>query len=120
MALDIFLEGTDTVGLEPFFQWLRVCVAMLDAEAHFHEDSSAVVVVRTLSAAMYGLFPTEAGQVGRVMKAQLLSLRDANCWPGEEAVRPEALPALVKNIAVNFMEHFFKGEGRAIVRREVA
>jgi len=29
------------------------------------------------------------------------------------------LPALVKNIAKNFMDHFFKGEGRAIVRREV-
>jgi len=26
---------------------------------------------------------------------------------------------LAKNIAKNFMDHFFKGEGRAIVRREV-
>ena len=40
-------------------------------------------------------------------------------WPGEAAVRPEALPALAKNIAKNFMDHFFKGEGRAIVCREV-
>ena len=54
------------------------------------------------------------------MKAQLHSLRDLNFrWPGEEVVRPEVLPALAKNIAVNFMEHFFKGEGRAIVRHEV-
>ena len=29
------------------------------------------------------------------------------------------LPPLAKNIAKNFMDHFFKGEGRAIVRREV-
>ena len=40
-------------------------------------------------------------------------------WPGEAAVRPEALPALAKNIAKNFMDHFFKGEGRAIMRCEV-
>ena len=55
-----------------------------------------------------------------VTKAQLRSLRDANFrWPGEEAVHLETLPPLVKNIAKNFMDHFFKGEGRAIVRREV-
>ena len=29
------------------------------------------------------------------------------------------LLALAKNIVVNFMERFFKGEGRALVRREV-
>ena len=76
VALDMFLEDTDTVGLESFFQWLRVCVAMLDAGAHFHEDISVVVAVRTLSAVVYGLFPAEAGTVGRVTKAQLRSLRD--------------------------------------------
>jgi hypothetical protein len=93
---------------------------MLDAGAHFHEDISAVVAVCTLSAAVYGLFPSEAGQAGRVMKAQLRSLRDSSFrGPGEEAVCPEVLPALANNITVNFMEHFFKGEGRAIVRREV-
>ena len=37
----------------------------------------------------------------------------------EEAVRPETLPALAKNIAKNFMDHFFKGEGRVIVQCEV-
>ena len=120
VALDMFSEGTDTVGLEFFFQWLRACVAMLYTGAHFHEDISTVVAVRTLSAVVYGLFPSEAGQAGGVMKAQLRSLRDSSFhWPGEEAVHPETLPALAKNIAVNFMEHFFKGEGHAIVRREV-
>ena len=120
VAPDIFPEGTDIVGLESFFQWLGTCIAMVDTGAHFHEDINAVVAVRTLSAVVYGLFPTEAGGTGRVTKAQLRSLRDANFrWPGEEAVRPETLPPLAKNIAKNFMDHFFKGEGRAIVRREV-
>ena len=72
------------------------------------------------SAPQCGLFPTEAGQVGGVTKAQFRSLCDANFrWPGEEAVRPEVLPTLAKNIAVNFMEYFFEGEGRAIMRCEV-
>ena len=53
------------------------------------------------------------------MKAQLHCLHDEGFpWPGEDAVRPEALPALAKNIAKNFMDNF-KGEGRAIVHREV-
>ena len=93
---------------------------MVEAGAHFHEDISAVVAVCTLSIAVYGLFPAKAGAPGGVMKAQLRSLHDANFrWLGEEAVRPETLPPLAKNIAKNFMDHFFKGEGRAIVRREV-
>ena len=120
MAPNMFPEGTDTIGIGSFFQWLRACVAMLDAGAHFHEDISAMVAVRTLSAAVYSLFPSEAGQASVVTKAQLRSLRDSSFrWPGEETVCPETLPALAKNIAVSFMEHFFKGEGRAIVRREV-
>ena len=57
----LLTEGTDTVGLSSFFQWLRACVAMLDAGAHFHKDISAMVAVRTLSAVVYGLFPSEAG-----------------------------------------------------------
>ena len=93
---------------------------MLDAGAHFQEDISAVVVVRTLSAAVYGLFAAKAGNAGGVTKAQLRSLHDESFrWLGEKAVCPETLPALAKNIAKNFMDHFFKGEGRSIVRREV-
>ena len=93
VAPDIFPEGTDTVGLESFFQWLRACVAMVEAGVHFHEDISAVVAVRTLSAAVYGLFPAEAGAPSGVTKAQLRSLRNANFrWPGEKAVRSEMLP----------------------------
>ena len=84
---------------------------MLDAGAHFHED---------ISAAVYSLFPSEAGQASVVTKAQLRSLRDPSFhWLGEDTVNPDALPALVKNIAVSFMERFFKGEGRALVQHEV-
>jgi len=120
VAPDMSSEDTDTVGLEAFVKWLRACVAMLDVGAHFHEDLSAVVAVNTLSAAVYGLFPTEASNTGGVTKAQLRSLRDKGfCWPEEDAVRPEMLPALVKNIAKNFMDHFFKGEGRALVRAKL-
>ena len=116
----MFLEGTDTIVLGSFFQWLRACVAMLDAGAHFHEDISAMVAVRTLSAAVYSLFPYEAGQASIVTKAQLCSLRDPSFrWPGEDTVNPDVLPALAKNIAVCFMERFFKGEGCALVQREV-
>ena len=120
VALDMFPEGTDTVGLGSFFQWLRACVAMLHAGAPFHEDISAMVAVRTLSAAVYGLFPSKAGHTSGVTKAQLRSLHGSSFrWPGKETVCPETLPALAKNITVNFMERFFKGEGRALVRREV-
>ena len=93
---------------------------MLDAGAHFHEDISAMVAVRTLSAAVYSLFPSEARQASVVTKAQLRSLHDPSFrWPGKETVCPETLPALAKNIAVSFMERFFKGEGHALVQREV-
>ena len=115
------VSSGDTVGVDDFFKWLRACIAMLDAGAHFNEDISAVVAVRTLSAAVYGLFPSVATSASTMTKAQLRSLRDEGfAWPGEDAVRPEALPALAKNIAKNFMDHFFKGEGRAIVRHEVS
>ena len=93
---------------------------MLYTGAHFNEDISDVVAVRTLSAVVYSLFPSEAASASTVTKAQLRCLRDEGFqWPGEAAICLEALPALAKNIAKNFMDHFFKGEGRAIVRREV-
>jgi hypothetical protein len=73
-----------------------------------------------LNAAVYGLFPAKSGNTSSVTKEQLCSLRHSSFrWPGEEVVRPETLPALAKNIAKNFMDHFFKGEGHTIVQREV-
>jgi len=70
------VSSEDTVGVDVFFKWLRACIAMRDAGAHFHEDISVVVAVRTLSAAVYGLFLAEAGNAGSVTKAQLCSLHD--------------------------------------------
>ena len=79
-----------------------------------------MVAVRTLSATVYSLFPSEAGQAGVVTKTQLRSLRGPSFrWPGEDTANPDALPTLAKNIAVSFMERFFRGEGRALVQREV-
>jgi molecular chaperone GrpE (heat shock protein) len=105
------VSSGDTVGVDDFFKWLRACIATLYAGAHFNEDISAVVAVRTLSAAVYSLFPFEAASASTVMKAQLCCLRDEGFpWPGEDAVRPEALPALAKNNAKKFMDHFFKAK----------
>ena len=114
------VSSEDTVGVDDFFKWLRACIAMLDAGAHFNEDINAVVAVRMLSAAVYSLFPYEAAGASTVTKAQLRCLRDEGFpWPGEDAICPEALPALAKNTAKNVVDHFFKGERCAIVRREV-
>ena len=79
----------ETVGLEDFFRWLRTCVAMVEASARFYEDLSAIVAVRTLSATVYGLFPSASGYAGSVTKGQFCSLRDPGfAWPGDDAVRP--------------------------------
>jgi hypothetical protein len=83
------VSSGDTVGVDDFFKWLRACIAMLDAGAHFNEDISTVVAVRTLSAAVYNLFPPEAASTSTVTKGQLRCLRDEGfSWPGEAAVRP--------------------------------
>ena len=69
------VSSEDTVRVDDFFKWLRACIAMLDAGAHFNEDISAVVTVRTLSAAVYSLFPSKAVGASTVTKAQLRCLR---------------------------------------------
>ena len=69
------VSSGDTVRVDDF-KWLRACIAMLDAGAHFNEDISVVVAVRTLSAAVYSLFSSEAASASTVTKAQLRCLRD--------------------------------------------
>ena len=66
-ALDV--SSGDTVRVDDFFKWLRACFAMLDAGAHFNEDISAVVAVRTLSVVVYSLFPSEAASASTVTKS---------------------------------------------------
>ena len=91
------VSSKDAIEVETFFKWLRACVTMLDAGAHFHEDISAVVAVCTLSVAVYGLFLADAGNAGSVTKAQLCSLHNEGFfWSEEDVVRPEVLPALAK------------------------
>ena len=70
------VSSEDTVVVDDFFKWLRACIAMLDAGAHFNEDISVVVAVRMLSAEVYILFPSEAAGASTVTKAQLRCLRD--------------------------------------------
>ena len=96
------VSSEDTVGVDDFFKWLHACIAMSDAGAHFNEDISAVVAVRTLGAAVYGLFPSEATSASTVTKAQLRCLRDEGFpWPGEDGICPEVLPALAKKLLKN-------------------
>ena len=70
------VSSGDTVRVDDFFKWLLACIAMLDAGAHFNENISDVVAVRTLSAAVYSLFSSEAASASTVTKAQLRCPRD--------------------------------------------
>ena len=98
------------------FWWLRTCVAMADSFSSFFGDLSAAVAARTLSVAVCGLLPAEAGNADTILKAQLHTLRDRSFpWPPVESVRPKALPALPKNIAKNFVETFFCEKGHGLV-----
>jgi len=94
VAPDIFPEGTDTVGLGSFFQWLRAYVAMVEAGARFHEDIS------------------DEGPALLSPRRKLPLARRGGRSPGDAASHGLEYPK-------NFMDHFFKGEGRAIVQREV-
>ena len=82
-------------------------------------DLSAVVAVRSLCAAVCKLLPEGSGTEASVTKTQLCTMRDPTfVWPSPEEVRPEALPALPKNIAKNFTASFFETHGRDLVRAE--
>ena len=49
-------------------------------------------------------------------KVKLRTLRDPGVqWPSTEEVKPEMLPALPRNIAMNFMATFFQESGREVV-----
>ena len=77
------------------------------------------MAVRSLSAAVCKLLPEGGGSEASLMKTQLRTMRDSTfVWPSPDEVRPEALPALPKNIAKNFTSSFFKTHGRDLVRGE--
>lgn len=101
--------STDRLDMNQFFDWLRTCLAMLDARSKLYGDLSAVVTARTSAASVCNFLPTEADSPQTISKTQLHTLRSSSFgWPSEEAVRLENLPPLPKNIAKNFIESFFK------------
>jgi len=98
-----------TISISELFRWLRACVAMANSGSWAMGDLSAVVAVRSLSAAICRLLPAGGGADAAFTKAQLWSMRNATFeWPPPEEVRPDALPLLPKNIARNFTVTFFK------------
>lgn len=108
----------EDLDINHFLDWLQACLAMLDTGSKLYGDLSAVVVARTLAASVCSLLPTEAGITPIISKAQLSTLRDRSFeWPSVEAVRPENLPPLPKNISKNFIESLFKGTGASLVKR---
>lgn len=73
---------------------------MLETGSCLYGDLSAVVAARSLAALVCSLLPSEGGSSQVILKAQLRTLRDRDfVWPSEEAVLPENLPTLPKNIA---------------------
>ncbi|RLN28310.1 uncharacterized protein C2845_PM05G15310 [Panicum miliaceum] len=113
------LASPDDLEIHQFFEWLLKCLAMLESASHFYGDLSAIVAARTLAASVYHLLPAKGSGSQGIMKAQLCSLRDRSFgWPSEEAVQPDQLPALPKNVAKNFIESFFKVTGPTLVCRE--
>jgi hypothetical protein len=62
------------------------------------DDLSAVVVVRSLSAAICRLLPADGGAKSSVMKAQLWRMRDATFeWPSPDEVLHDAFPPSEEN-----------------------
>ena len=62
------------------------------------------------------LVEAPAGGEASVTKSRLRTLRDPGVqWPCAEEVKPEMLPALPRNIAMNFMATFFQESGREVV-----
>ena len=112
-------EDANSVELVELFRWLRCCVAMTDCSSQFFGELNAGVTARSLIAAVCSLLEAPVGGKASVSKAKLRTLRDPGVqWPSAEEVKPEALPALPRNIAKNFMATFFQERGRELVAHE--
>ena len=114
------ISQEENVEVAELFRWIRASLAMARSGADFKCELSATVAAHTLSAAVCRLLPAEssASSTG-IVKAQLRLLRDS-CfeWPSLDSLRPEALPALPKNIAKNFAKYFHE-KGRLLVDVEL-
>jgi len=83
-------------------------VATTDCGNQFFGELNAGVVARSLIAAIYSLLEASAGGEAAGSKTRLRTLRDpAVKWLSTDEVKPEALAALPRNIAKNFMATFF-------------
>ena len=89
---------------------------MTDCGSQFFGELNAGVAARSLIAAVCSLLEAPAGGEASVTKSKLCTLRDPGLqWPSTEEVKPEMLPALPRNIAMNFMATFFQESGREVV-----
>jgi phosphatidylinositol kinase/protein kinase (PI-3 family) len=92
---------------------------MVESGSRLHGDLCAIVAARTLAASVCSLLPGEANSLLGISKAQPHQLRERSFdWPSKEAVLPERLSPLPKNIAKNFVETFYKEEGVTLMHRE--
>ena len=84
------MSQEENVEVSELFRLIRAYLAMADSGAEFKCELSATMAAQTLNAAVYGLL-----------------LRDPSFqWPSLDSLRPDALPALPKNIAKNFATYF--------------
>lgn len=102
-----------------FFDWLRTCLAMLDAGGKLYGDLSVVFAARTLVISLCSLLPIEGIRPPSILKTQLRLLRDEKYeWTSGDAVKPDVLLPLPKNIAKNFMNTFFNVRCSSLVWSE--
>ena len=89
---------------------------MTDCGSLFFGQLNAGVAARLLIAAVCSLLEAPVGGEASVSKSKFCTLRDPGVqWPSTEEVKPEMLPALPRNIAMNFMATFFQESGREVV-----
>jgi len=101
-------EDANSVELVELFRWLRCCVAMTDCGSQFFGELNVGVAARSLIAAVCSLLEAPAGGEAAVSKTRLRTLRDPTVqWPSTDEVQLEALAALPRNIAKNFMATLF-------------
>jgi hypothetical protein len=64
-APELAVDGLD---VNQFFNWLQICLAMLDAGSKLYGNLSAIVAARTLAASVCGLLPTESDTAQTISK----------------------------------------------------
>ena len=113
------MSQEENVEVSELFRLIRAYLAMADSGAEFKCELSATMAAQTLNAAVCGLLLAESSSSTGILKAQLRLLRDPSFqWPSLDSLRPDALPALPKNIGKNFGMYFHE-KGRGLVSLEL-